>query len=232
MLIRFIRDEALYDMKQYSRVLGIVSFVTCIGLFGLLVFGLMQSPSEDEGWILILLSLPLYSLIHFIILHRFGFNYKAEFTKPQNIAVVGLALVFGFSFLFLIPSNIVKFNAALRENELLARPLKLGTETTAYGYSADLTTKYLNGKINYQFQTLSSDPFKKDRATIPTFTIKLYDVDGFFIDEIVISDYSRNVDRDGNVTGISANSNKFMDTEDYKRVAKWGLLISRTKQTK
>ncbi|WKK79424.1 hypothetical protein [Marivirga arenosa] len=214
-------------MKQYSRILGIVSFIACIGLFGLLIFGFIES--EEERWILILLSIPLYAFIHFILLHRFGFNYKAEFTKPQSIAVVSLSLIFGLSFLLLIPPNIVRFNSIIKENEKLAEPLKLGIDTTAYGYSAGLNTKFLNGQINYQFQTLASEPFKKDRPNVPSFTIKFYDEDGFFINEIEISNYTRNVDSEGNVTGISANSSEYMNSGDYKRIADWGLVINKSK---
>tara|TARA_Y100000310_G_C20475310_1_gene712106 strand:+ start:68 stop:724 length:657 start_codon:yes stop_codon:yes gene_type:complete len=218
-------------MKTYIRVLGILNLITCLGLLGLWTFGLFQllEDEPEDLWILLLLAIPLYSLIHFVIFHRFGFNYKAEFTKSQRVAMVSLAIVFGLSFLLLIIPNIVRFNATLNQNEKLAEPLTLGVDTTAYGYTASLTTKYLNGKINYQFQTLSSEPFKKDRPTIPTFTIELYDEDGFFIDQIVISNYSRNVDGVGNVTGISANSNQYIDSDDYKRIAKWGLMISKSK---
>jgi hypothetical protein len=212
-------------MKTYSRILGIISFVTCLGLLGLWIFGLFQLMEDDpeELWILLLLAIPLYTLIHFVILHRFGFNYKAEFTKSQKFSTLVLAIIFSCIFIFMLPSGVKKFNRTVTLEQELSKAVQWKSDTTAYRYVGHLTTKYIDGKILYQFNVRSETEFK---PTLTGFSIDFVDSDGFLIDNIQITDYSKNVDNNDKVLGLTSNGSENFSISDYERIADWNLMVT------
>ena len=212
-------------MKTYSRILGIVSFVTCLALLGLWIYGFIQLIEEEpeELWILLLLAIPLYTLIHFIILHRFGFNLKVEFTKSQKISVFVLTVIFSCIFIFMLPSGVKKFNRTVTLEQELSKAVEWKADTTAYGYVGHLTTKYIDGKILYQFYVRSETEFK---PSITGFSVNFVDNDGFLIDNIRITDYSKNVDNAGKVFGLTSNASEYFAIGDYERIADWDLMVT------
>lgn len=214
-------------MKVYIRILGIVSFVSLLGLLGLWVFGLFELMEDEPEslWILILLAIPLYSFIHFTILHRFGFNYNAEYSRPQKVSILVLAILFACIFLIMIPPNVKRFHKAITLEEELSKAIEWESDRTAYGYVGFLTTKHIDGDLLYQFQARSEKEFK---PTLTAFIINFLDEDGFLIDEIEIKNFSKSVDNDGRVFGISSNSSEYFPAKKYNRIRDWDLLI-RTK---
>ncbi|MEQ9216642.1 MAG: hypothetical protein RLO17_01280 [Cyclobacteriaceae bacterium] len=212
-------------MKTYSRILGIISFLTCLGLLGLWIFGFFQLMEDDpeELWILLLLAIPLYTLIHFIIIHRFGFNLNIEFTKSQKVSTLVLIIIFSCIFIFMLPSGVKKFNRTVTLEQELSKAVQFRSDTTAYGYIGHLTTKYIDGKILYQFYVRSEKEFK---PTLTGFSINFVDEDGFLIDNIRITDYSKNVDNNDRVFGLTSNSSEYFTIGDYKRIADWDLAVT------
>ena len=182
----------------------------------------MENEPENI-WILILLAIPLYSLIHFTIFHRFGFNYNAEYTKPQKISIIVLAIFFSCIFLIFIPPNVKRFYKAITLEEELSKAIKWESDTTAFGYVGFLTTKHIDGNLLYQFQVKSNDEFK---LSLSGFTINFLDEDGFFIDKVEIKNYTHSVDNEGHVFGINSNSSSMFSSKNYDRIKAWDLIIT------
>lgn len=208
-------------MMLYSKILGTVSFVTCLGFFGLLIFVFTEADVKDY-WMPLLLSIPLYAFVHFIIIHRFGFNYKAEFTKPQRLSILILSIIFSGTFLFLILPNINRFNREMNLEKDLALAKTWSMDTTAFDFTGRLITKYVEGKILFQLDVSSPIPFN---PVLNSFRIHFFDVDGFYIDEIKITNFTQSPDDNGNVIGISSNSSEQMIRENYERLGEWQLVV-------
>lgn len=213
-------------MKTYIKVLGILSLLTTLTITGILAVITIEEDGDDR-LIAIALFIPLYFIFHFLIANRFGFNYKQEDSKSLSKLFI-ISSIASFLILLFVPMHF-----AVRELKQSNKEKKLelefsemkdwGVDTTAYSYYGKLRTKYFENDIMYQLNVKSEKPFK---TNLTGFKIELLDKDGFKIKKISINDYSRSVDDDNNVYGISSNSNSYMPIEDYSRIENWTLLVT------
>ena len=198
------------------------SALIILGILWVLIYA-MTNEDNDSGAKLIALSflLPVYVLLHFLIIHRFGFNLNVEYTLAQKNAILVISIV-AFAFLLSMP-----LRAYFKANELASRERNLeevrdlGSDSTAFNYFGQLKTKYADRKIYYQLSINSKIPFK---STLTGFSVQLLDKDGFLIEEIAITDYSIHVE-DDQTHGIRSNASHYMDLDNYSRIGKWNLLV-------
>ena len=212
-------------MKAYIKILGVLSGVIVIGVIGLIMYGLLyESGSSSDKIIFLSFLFPCYVLLHFIILHRFGFSINADYTTNQKRTIL-IITVISFAFLFTIPlMEYISATELSRQEKKFEETKNWSTDTTAYDYWGSLKTKYFEGKIYYQLVVQSTKPF---RASLTGFTIHLLDKDGFLIEEIKITKYSTRIDKEREQTfGIESNANEYMDMEDYAIIGDWDLLVN------
>ncbi len=225
-------------MKIYSRILGIITFLIALFFLGVLIYYVLFEADESTEKLLALMGLiPIYIVLHFVIIHRFGFNLKLEYSAKQSGAILITSLI-----LFVILLSLVgwQISAAvtLRKQEEISRKeseelyshlSKLRTfdkQITAYGFEGELQTKLsTENTLLYKLRINSKKPFNPD---LVSFTIEFHDKDGFLIKSINIEDYTRIVDGD-KVLGIVSNSKTDsyeFDAEEVESIANWRLLIS------
>ena len=137
-------------MKIYIKILGILSLVTILAVIIFLSIISLESK-ENDRLLSISLFIPTYFILHFLIINRFGFNFKQEEDGKFNKLFITIS-IFSILFLFLLPVNFA-FNHFKEEN--FKRKLELefdemkdwGEDITAYGYIGQLKTKYHKGEI-------------------------------------------------------------------------------------
>lgn len=210
-------------MKTYSKILGIVSALIILGILGVLIYAMTyESSSSGDKLIALSFLLPVYVLLHFLIIHRFGFNLNAEYTPAQKKTILIISIV-TFTFLLSIPLKTYLKSRELANREKSFEEMKdLGSDSTAFNYYGQLKIKYVDRKIYYQLSVNSKTPFK---SNLTGFTVHLLDKDGFLIEEIAITDYSNLVEED-KTYGIHSNANRYMDLDNYSRIEKWDLLVT------
>ncbi len=212
-------------MKTYSKILGVVSTIIILGILGALIYGITyEDGSSDDKLMALSLLLPVYVLLHFLLIHRFGFNLNAEYTPAQKKTILIISII-SFTFLLSIPLREYLSARQLATHERNLEEMKdWGSDSTAFNYYGQLKTKYVDRKIYYQLSVNSKTAFK---STLTGFSIHLLDKDGFLIEEVPITDYSILVEEDM-TNGIHSNANRDMDLDNYSRIGKWDLLV-RTK---
>jgi hypothetical protein len=238
-------------MKIYSRVLGILTFLIAICFLGLLIYVIVFEANESSEKLLSLIGLiPIYIVMHFVIIHRFGFNFNVEYTTKESRSIlITSLLLFGvlISFIAWQISDVValskKEEMEKKESEELYSYLsKLRTydkQMTAYGFEGELQTKLTSeNSLLYKLKISSKKPFNPENVT---FTIEFHDKDGFLILSHKVEDYSRVADGD-KIIGIVSNSKidqwallkKFATTDNDEKevpkvvesIANWRLLVS------
>ncbi|WP_421889086.1 hypothetical protein [Marinoscillum sp.] len=116
-----------------------------------------------------------------------------------------------------------KLNRTVTLEQELSKAVQFRSDTSAYGYIGHITTKYIDGKILYKFYVRSETEFK---PSITGFSVNFVDTDGFLIDNIRITDYSKNVDNAGKVFGLTSNASEYFAIGDYERIADWDLMVN------
>lgn len=210
-------------MKVYSKILGILSGIILFILFVLCIYLLLyESNNSTDKIIALSLLIPIYIVLHFLIIHRFGFNLNDEYTSRQRTVILVITII-SFGFLFTIPTReYLKANRLSVDETNFAVMKDWGKDSAAFNYNGHLKTKYIDRKIFYQLIVKSNIPFK---PTLTGFKIQLLDADGFLIEEISITDYS-NIVRGDTPYGIQSNANTYMDIKDYHRMGDWNLLVT------
>jgi len=226
-------------MKIYSRILGILTFLIALFFLGVLFYFIFFEASKSQEKLIALIGLiPIYIVMHFTIIHRFGFNLDTEFSVNQRKIILSTSLIlFGILLLTVIwqlteIASLQKQEAQNKKEleELLSSLAKLRTwdkVTTAYGYEGNLKTKFENEKLYYQLNVKSISPFNPG---LVGFTINFLDKDGFLLKSLEVSDFSVMVNKD-KVYGISSNSTTDIfgdESWEVESIASWRLLV-RTK---
>jgi len=198
---------------------------------------LFDDYNAEKRVILLIGLIPVYIVIHFTVIHRFGFNLNLEFTaKQRNTVLVTSLIIFGILLPLIgwqISETIALFKQEKIEEkqseELYSHLSQLRTfdkQMTAYGFEGELQTKLSDEhSLLYKLKINSKKPFNPD---LVSFTIEFHDKDGFLIKSINIKDYTRIVDGD-KVFGIVSNSKTDsweFSTEEVKSIANWRLLIA------
>lgn len=206
-------------MKTYSKILGVLSGIIVLALFGLLIYILIvETKSESNVISILILLLPVYILGHFLIIHRFGFNLNTEYTNGQRTTIVVTSII---ALLISITPILFAFNK-MEEKRSFQVMKDMGLDYTAYNYNGHLKIKYVDRQIFYIIHISSSASFDDN---IPTFTINLLDKDGFLITEFAIIKYTRVFGEDNKFIGIESNTNAYMDIEEYSRIENWDLVV-------
>jgi hypothetical protein len=225
-------------MKIYSRILGIITFLIALFFLGLLIYLLIfEFKDSNEKLIGLTGLIPIYVVVHFVILHRFGFDLKTEYSTKQSRSILITSTILFAILLSLIGwqiSDAVKAHkleeiSKKETEELYSHLSKLRTfekQTTAYGFEGELQTKLsTDNSLLYKLKIKSKKPFNPE---LVTFIIEFHDKDGFLIKTIIIEDYSRIIE-DDKVYGIVSNSKTDaweFNPEEVETIANWRLLIS------
>ena len=90
-------------MKIYIKILGILSLVTILAVIIFLSIISLESK-ENDRLLSISLFIPTYFILHFLIINRFGFNFKQEEDGKFNKLFITIS-IFSILFLFLLPVN-------------------------------------------------------------------------------------------------------------------------------
>lgn len=228
-------------MKIYSRILGILTFLIALFFLGVLFYFIFFEADKSHEKLIALIGLiPIYVAMHFVIIHRFGFNLSAEYTTNQRRAILTTSLIL-FGILLLTTAWQLREVIKLQQQEALIKKeieeydsnlTKLRTwekESTAYGYEGSLKTKYVNDILYYQLAVESKVPFNPN---LVGFTINFLDSDGFLLKSLEITDYSVMVSKD-KIYGIVSNSSSdifsfYEPAGGVESIASWRLLV-RTK---
>lgn len=225
-------------MKIYSRILGIMTFLIALFFFGLLIYLLIfEFNNSNEKLIGLTGLIPIYIVIHFVILHRFGFDLKTEYsTKQSRSILIASTILFaillsliGWQILDAIKLHKLEEIAKKETEELYSHLSKLRTfdkQTTAYGFEGELQTKLSSdNSLLYKLKIKSKKPFNPE---LVTFIIEFHDKDGFLIKTINIKNYTRIIDDDkvyGIVSNFKTDAWEF-NPEEVETIANWRLLIS------
>lgn len=202
-------------MKIYSRILGIITFLIALFFLGVLIYYVLFEADESTEKLVALIGLiPIYIVLHFVIIHRFGFNLKLEYSAKQSGGILITSLI-----LFVILLSLVgwQISAAVtlrkqeeisrkESEELYAHLSSLRTfdkQSTAYGFEGELQTKLTtDNSLLYKLRIVSKRPFNPE---VVRFTIEFHDKDGFLILSHKIEEYSRVAEGD-KIVGIVSNS--------------------------
>lgn len=214
-------------MKTYSRILGVLNLVIVLSAIVFLIFVSVEGSSNDRV-VSVALFIPVFLLLHFLILNKFGFNYNDESKdKYRNVLRVSSLLTLT---LFFFPLRYVY--ETYKENdriEELSNKFKVsqdwGKATTAYQGTGGLKTKYIDGNMHYLLQVTSKKLLEKGLYGV---TLKLLDEDGFLIEETYITEYTIVTD-DGTPLGINVNSSIGMSVDDYSKIGGYGISVSTNK---
>jgi hypothetical protein len=222
-------------MKTYIRILGILIFLMSLFFLGLFIYNAIDASTSKYKLISLSGLLPVYIVIHFIIIHRFGFNLHAEYTSKQKNSILVTSIILFIFLLSILAWQAINVVTLERQEaidtkeyeELKSRLSQLRTwelQTTAYGYVGELKTKYSDGTLYYQLNVRSKNPFNPN---LTGFTINFLDSDGFLIRSIQITEYSVMVDKD-KIYGVASNSNTDIfsyEADEVDRIANWKLLV-------
>lgn len=238
-------------MKIYSRILGIITFLITLFILGVLIYYIIfEAGRSTEKLIALIGFLPTYIVLHFVIIHRFGFDLRSEYSSKESrsILITSIAL---FAMLFSLVGwqiyeavTLSKKEEVLRKEseELYTHLSKLRTfdkQSTAYGFEGELQTKLTtDNSFLYKLRIASKRPFNPE---VVQFTIEFHDKDGFLILSHKIEEYSRVAEGD-KIVGIVSNSkidqwtllDKIAITESdnlkvpkvVESIASWRLLVS------
>jgi hypothetical protein len=223
-------------VKNYIRILGIFNVLISTIVIGVLTYISIDSSGYDRI-IALILFIPVYFHLHFLIAHNFGFNYKQEHERKYNLVFVGATLI-SIIILMLFPIGLTnnqlklekqekdQLEEELREEEKLLQEyshiIDWGIDTTSHGYVGRLKTKYNSYFLQYQLSIKSMNEFKPNQAG---FIIQLLDKEGFKITTIDISDFSTNLGNKGTIYSINANSNFEISILRYAEIKDWNLLV-------
>lgn len=230
-------------MKIYSRILGIITSLIALFFLGVLIYYVIFEADESAEKLVALIGLiPIYVVLHFVIIHRFGFNLKLEYSTSQGSSILMTSLVLFVILLSLVGWQISEAVALHKQEEILRRESEelyshlskvrmFEKQIAAYGFEGELQTKIsqdLRDALLYKLTVTSKKPFNPD---LVRFTIEFHDKDGFLIKSVDINDYVRIVEND-KVYGLVSNSKiefSFLEfgAEEVESMANWRLLISR-----
>lgn len=224
-------------MKIYCRILGILSFLITVSFLGFIIYLLVSiDDGPEKRFYQLILLIPTYIIMHFVIIHNFGFNLKFEYSAKQSRSILITALLFFVILLLLIGWQISEIVTLQKQEEisrkeseeLYAHLSKLRTfdkKMTAYGFEGELQTKFsAENVLLYKLRISSKKPFNPD---LVSFTIEFHDKDGFLIKSINIKDYTTIIDGD-KIVGIVSNSKTDpweFGAEEVESIANWRLLI-------
>lgn len=208
-------------MKLMRKIYGILCLLLLMVATIILSYSFYTEP---EDWYEILsLSIMIYIFVHYLILTQFGFtelpllNEGSRYLKIISIVVLVFFVIIPTSSFYVGNKKNIEYQ--MRENEekqekeriekvllerktQLEKPKAWGIHTTVYGIKCELTTRYLNRKLDYIFKASLPNENKK----VLSYYISMQDSAGFEIFQISVSDWANNLDKDGNKYGISANS--------------------------
>lgn len=135
-------------------------------------------------------------------------------------------------FILLIISLTTLFSITLfernKQNKLVAENSKVkkwDTDTTAYGLTASLQTRYSQAQIQYKIKIKADSTNNYKLNSIVRYGLRLKDKDDFLIQEIMITSFNRNVGDNGVLKGHEINSSSYASIEDYALFKKWDLII-------
>ncbi len=226
-------------MKSYRKFLGIFSFA-CI--LATLIFAFVSAIIGDiDWWIFFVLLIPIYLVIHFIILHKFGFSSISEKKQPFYFisSIISIITLIIIPLAVYITSNNEKKQAHLeseqskKQKELayysrtskLAEPRDLGKFITVYNLKCSLKIRLTDGRLDYIF---NADYLKTDNTKISSFTITFFEKNGFEVGDIIISNYTRIWDSDHKLlTGYRAyGSNDWYGTDKYEQIKSYQVSVT------
>jgi hypothetical protein len=219
-------------MNIYRKILGILSmvFLTIATIF--LIY-LMINQYGDNREIIISLFIPIYVIIHYIILTKFGFNMNTNNENVYNlitsIIIIIVLLVFpvrvGIEY-FQTKKNNEK--SEYFKNEITEKRKKLkvwkNDVNITKNISGELKTKYEFGKIFYQ---LKIKGLKKSIYELSMVFIQFEDKDDFIINTIRIP-----LNTDSNITSMESNDSLFLEINsaeefndiEYDKISSWELI--------
>ena len=202
-------------MKIYSRILGIITFIIALFFLGVLIYYVLFEADESTEKLIALTGLiPIYIVLHFVIIHRFGFNLKLEFSSKQSGTIVTTSLIL-FVILFSLVGWQIFAAVTIRKQEETSRKESeelyshlsqlrtFNKQITAYGFEGELQTKLTpDNSLLYKLGISSNKPFNPETLI---FTIEFHDKDGFLILSQNIENYTRIAEGE-KIVGIVSNS--------------------------
>ena len=213
-------------MKIITRISGIINFLIVLAILVVAVI-LFFENSGDDRLVSILLLLPAATLSIFLFSYKIGFEniYQegSRYKKYFHILLIGITSIILILGAVLSTTYFIEEN---QKNKLLKKyseSIKWKKDTGIYNLNADLNTKYSDNYILYNLQ-ISSDSLNRNYLDgFSGYTINLMDKDGYFIDEIQISSFTRVIDDRGNTIGHRVNSKYWMGISDYSRIKSFNL---------
>lgn len=216
-------------MRNYTRVLGIFNVLGAVIAASVLVYIFLDSDRLEDRIIVFCLMIPVYTTLHFLFRYRLGF-LDANVSK-NKLDVLLLRSAYAI-FILLFISLTTLFSITLfernKQNKLVAENSKVkkwDTDTTAYGLTASLQTRYSQAQIQYKIKIKADSTNNYKLNNIVRYGLRLKDKDDFLIQEIMITSFNRNVGDNGVLKGHEINSSSYVSVEDYALFKKWDLII-------
>jgi len=172
-------------MKTYTKILGIFNaIILIVGIVALVAF-----TADEQDWLITsLFIIPIYLNAHYLIATRFGFK-KHEPSKQTSIITISLS-VLTLILVGIIP--LTSWNSYKKITNELETSRDWGQDTTLYNIRTDLKTKLIDNQLNYVFKARFDK--KRETPNIGTYIVKLYDADGFEIEDFEIKEWTGKMD--------------------------------------
>jgi hypothetical protein len=211
-------------MKVYSKIVGIILTLAGIASIIGVIIGIIEGYDVEDKVMFSLLFIPCIIFLHYMYIHNFGFNLQSEVPK-NNYRIILILTLSSLITSIIVPAGYL-FSQIKTESDA-KEIIDHGTdENSSSGLKANLKTKYENGTMLYIVNIVTPDKKELDR-NFDTFLVELKDKDGFKITTIEIEDYTNLVE--GKICyGITSNSTKYLQLNDYLKITDWDLLY-RTK---
>lgn len=209
-------------MKIYSKIVGIILTIAGISALIGIIFGIIDVNDVEDKVMISLLFIPCLMFLHYMYIHNFGFNLKSEI-PPKSYRVIMVFTILSLIVSIIVPAGYLLSQIRIENNAKLMVDRE-GCGGSNNEFSANLKTKYENGKMLYVLSILKSLESKSEfTPKNKIFNLELKDKDGFKIDEIEIKDITQLI-INGKIFGISSNSSTWMNLEDYLKIDNWDLI--------
>ncbi|MFH0761099.1 MAG: hypothetical protein V2A67_06315 [Bacteroidota bacterium] len=193
----------------------------------------MVTEIGDDRIISIILFIPAYVIIHYIILTKFGFNKESKkdnvYYLLAGILIILVLLIFpvriGFEY---FQNKREKENQELLKKEMVEKRGEIKNwrddENRTTKIIGELKTKFEFGKIYYQ---LKLKGLKKSYSELEMMIIQFEDKDEFIINNIEIP-----FSLSSNITSYESNDSLYLeiknselfDSIDYDKIYNWELI--------
>jgi hypothetical protein len=219
-------------MKTYRKLLGILSMIFLVIAIIFLLY-LLITESGDDRIISIILFIPAYVLVHYIILTKFGFNYNSEKNNVYYL-LTGISIILLLS-IFPLRLGFDHFqdkkeikNQELSKKAIIEKRAEIkewrDDENLTTKIIGELKTKYESGKIYYQLKLKGT---KESYSNLQMMLIQFEDKDEFIVEKIEIP-----FSESSNITSFESNdslyleikSSDFFEDIDYDKINNWELM--------